>query len=193
MTPIIRVTSLNRHIQGFESVSKPCAQFAELCQHNTNLDAELSNILDIIVSGSDSRILERILCDLMLSGGLRVSEVLDLADLKVNVLGQVFIFGRKGSDSKLVTPIYFKNYWLKKIPVCSNPFKHISRFSFYKWLKSQGVGIHHGNKINNSVTHAMRHLHVYLMELMELEPKQMSEIIGHKSNRSLKYYLHGQN
>jgi len=190
---LLRITEINRILTGVKSVPKPSAQFAELCKPNNELQEGLNNILDLIVNGNESRLKERMLCDLMLSGGLRVSEVLDLAELKVNVLGQVFIFGRKGSESKLVTPIYYRNFWVKKVPKCTNPFQHISRFSFYKYLKSQNITIRHNNKQNASVTHAMRHLHVYLMELMNLEHDQMSEIIGHKSNRSLKYYLHGKN
>jgi site-specific recombinase XerC len=136
--------------------------------------------------------LERVAIDLMLSAGLRVSEILAQQSLRVNVLGQIFVFGSKGSDSKLVTPLYFKKFWLSRSGSHVSPFIHISRFSLYRYLRANDISLRHGAGKNMSVTHSMRHLHVYLLEIMSLSEIQMSEVIGHKSLRSLKFYLHGE-
>jgi len=172
--------------------SKLPAQSARLCCATSKMELQLRIVLDVITHGTESYFLERVLMDLMLSGGLRVSEVLDMAEFKINYLGQIFIFGSKGSSSKLVTPLFFRKFWYGRIGIYSNPFINISRFSFYKWLISQEISVNHGSNRNLSVTHAFRHLHVYLLELMSIPENDMSDVVGHKSKKSLKYYLNGE-
>lgn len=167
------------------------AQTITPCQLSHDLNIQLHAATSLIMHGLAGRLHERVAIDLMLSGGLRVSEVLEMNFCKVNALGQVFIRGLKGSSSKLVTPLYFRKFWLQRVGSSLSPFLHISRFLLYKYMRSNGIGIVHGGARNNSVTHAMRHLHVFLMEMLELESADMSVILGHKSLSSLKYYIHG--
>jgi len=193
MTRVKDILTAQGLLKGTNAVPKPLAQSITLCQPDNSLLRILDIVVYTITSPSASYKLERVLLDLMLSGGLRISEVLGPGVLKVNMLGQVFIQGSKGSDNKLVTPIHFKSFWVNSIGTVANPFMHISRFSFYKWLRKNEISIDLGKNGNNKVTHSLRHLHVYLMELMNLSEKEMSEILGHKNIKNIKYYLHGKN
>lgn len=185
-------TTLTNYQKSIKSVPKLSAQYDTLCQPNEQRELVLDVVLNEIVHGSDYRLMERIMLDLMLSGGLRVSEVLNDSYIQANVLGQVYIRGLKGSDSKLVTPIYFKDFWNDYSKNRCSPFLHISRFSFYKYCRSLGIIIKHVGKNNNSVTHAMRHLHVYMMELIQVPENELSHILGHKRISNLKYYRSGR-
>jgi len=172
-----------------KSIPNPTAQTVKLCQPEHDHMLLLNHLLSVIASKSTQYKMERILCDLMLSGGLRVSEALDPARLKVSFLGQVYIEGLKGSESKLVTPLFFKKFWQSRVGTLANPFMHISRFSFHKWLISESVYLVHGKNKKNSTTHAMRHLHVYLMQIMEMDQDQIRKVLGHKGVNAIKYYL----
>jgi len=172
-----------------KSMSSPTAQTAILCQPSSDLELLLVSVMHVVANGEDRRILERTLLDLMLSGGLRVSEVLDPQFLKVNRLGQVYIAGLKGSSPKLVTPLHFRKFWLNRQGNLLNPFMHISRFSFYKYLKSVSIMIAAKENGNAKVTHAMRHLHVHLMQILEIDNSDMSKIVGHKSLRNIAWYV----
>lgn len=187
-----KITDINRPQARIEAVSKLPAQYASLCQLTTKHESLLNVVVSAIMNEKGLRVNECMMLDLMLSGGLRVSELLQDNCIKVNRLGQVYIRGLKGSSDKLVTPIYYKSFWQKYKPSQTSPFMHISRFSFYKWCRSIGIVLKHKGKENNSVTHAMRHLHVYLMELMDIPEKDLSLILGHKSLRNLKYYSSGR-
>lgn len=178
--------------KGTNSRLSLAAQTATLCQPNDAYMLLLNHLLHVITSSTQQFKMERILCDLMLSGGLRISEALNPSNLKVSFLGQVFVNGSKGSESKLVTPLYFKSFWSNRAGTLANPFMHISRFSFHKWLVSNDIFIAHGKSQKNSTTHAMRHLHVYLMEIMEMDQDQIRKVLGHKGTTAIKYYLNGK-
>lgn len=173
-------------------VSNPTAQTITLCQPQEQLEKPLNALLYEITLDTLEFRAERILCDLLLSGGLRVSEVLGSGYLKVNRLGQIYIRGLKGSSDKLVTPIFFANEFKQGLLSQYNIFEHVSRFSFHKWLVKRAIFIEHGKGKKRSTTHTMRHLHVYLMELMSLDSSVIGEVLGHKGKKSIEYYLHGK-
>jgi len=175
-----------------KSIPSPTAQTVKLCQPDDPHMVLLNHLLSVIASKTKRYEMERVLCDLMLSGGLRVSEALQPNQFKVSFLGQVFIKGSKGSEDKLVTPLFFKDFWKKRSGTLLNPFVHISRFSFHKWLMSESIYIVHGNNKKNSTTHAMRHLHVYLMQIMEMDSEQIRKVLGHKGTNAIKFYLNGK-
>lgn len=77
--------------------------------------------------------------DLMLSGGLRLSELLLADAFFVNQLGQVRIEGRKGSADKLVAPLYHRDWWLARVGWVANPFNFVSRWSWYRFFVRKGV------------------------------------------------------
>lgn len=168
------------------------AQSIKLCQDRNDMLTTLNNVCFCIINDKDQRYLERVALDLMLSAGLRVSECVGSEKLKVNALGQVYITGSKGSDPKLVTPLYFRNFWLKRVGIHTSPFLHISRFIMYKYMKRNEVIIPSTGDKNSKVTHSLRNLHVYLMQLIEIPSEEMSSILGHKSFSNIKYYLHGK-
>lgn len=185
------ITAL-KEINGIKSIPSPTAQTITLCQLRESLERPLNNLMYEITLNTMEYRAERMLCDLLLSGGLRVSEVLGSGFLKVNRLGQIYIRGLKGSGDKLVTPIFFANDFKQGLLTGVSIFEHISRFSFHKWLVKREIYINHSPGAKRSTTHTMRHLHVYLMELMALETTSISQILGHKSIKSIDYYLHGK-
>lgn len=171
-----------------KAVSNPPAQYATLL-HVPNDELISKAMLQWIAQQGYGKFGHYALgCDILLSGGLRISELISEPFVFVNSVGQIVFKGRKGSNDKLVTPLYSKAFWLGLRGWVANPCHIVSRFSWYRFLKSQGVIIHEKGKTNASVTHAARKLKAHELYLAELDEKTIQEVIGHKSQRSTSYY-----
>lgn len=176
------------YIQRANSVPTPPAQSATLLQVYNNEKVAYDTLVWIARQGWSRFGHYAIGCDLLLSGGLRISELISEKWLFVNAVGQVVIKGKKGSNDKLVTPLYCAEYWRGLRGWCLNPCNIVSRFSWYRFLKAQGVVLREKGKVNASVTHAARKLKAHEMFVNELEQGTIKEVIGHKSERSTTYY-----
>lgn len=171
------------------SVSKPLAQSVTLLQPTEHEIRTYNTLIDIAKNGLTRFGHYAIGVDLMLSGGLRVSELIDPKMLFVNKAGQIYIQGKKGSANKLVSSLYQREYWAKFSGWVSNPCAVVSRFSWYRFLKAQGVYLEEKGKINMSVTHVARKLKAF--ELFEggFNIEQVAEVVGHKNANSTTYYI----
>ena len=127
--------------------------------------------------------------DLMLSGGLRLSELLLADTFFVNELGQVRIEGRKGSADKLVAPLYHRDWWLARVGWVANPFNFVSRWSWYRFFRAQGVYFHEDGKMYCSVTHAPRKLQAHNLANAGIELASIADVMGHRSQKSTEFYM----
>lgn len=174
--------------QGTNSVPTPPAQYATLL-HDNSVEENCRRILEWIVGQGTARFgIYAVGIDLLMSGGLRLSEILYPNAFYVNGLGQVLIKGRKGSADKLVTPLRFREWWQKKAGWCSNPFSISSRWAWYRFFKSQGVVMHEAGKVNDSVTHTARKLQAHSLFNAGIELESVRDVMGHRSERSTLYY-----
>lgn len=171
-----------------KAVSSPPAQSATLLQVSNDEKVVYDMLVWIARQGVGKFGHYAIGCDLLLSGGLRISELISERWLFVNSVGQVVIKGKKGSNDKLVTPLYCAEYWRRLRGWVLNPCNVVSRFSWYRFLKANGVVLREKGKVNASVTHAARKLKAHEMYVNELEQSTIKEVIGHKSERSTTYY-----
>lgn len=176
------------YFQRTKAVSSPPAQSATLLQVGNGEQVAYDTLVWIAKQGYSRFGHYALGCDLLLSGGLRISELIGERWLFVNAIGQVVIKGKKGSNDKLVTPLYCAEYWRGLRGWCLNPCNIVSRFSWYRFLKAQGVVIHEKGKAHASVTHAARKLKAHEMFVNELEQGTIQEVIGHKSEKSTTYY-----
>lgn len=171
-----------------KAVSKPFAQSDTLLQVDRAEEATYNTLQFIAQAGINTFGIYSIGTDLMLSGGLRLSELLYPSMLFVNALGQVKINGTKGSAAKLVAPIYQRSYWLAHTGWIANPFSVVSRWSWYRFFKAQGVVMQEAGRGNNVVTHAARKLQAHSLFVAGVDIEQVSEIMGHKAVTSTAYY-----
>lgn len=125
---------------------------------------------------------------IMLYGGLRVSEALQIRPGDINPFGQIFIKASKGSDNRLVSCAPLTTWLLKCRANSFVPFVHCDRFSAYRHLKNIGVGRQKKGRVNVSVTHALRDEYVKLLRAQGLDNSDISLITGHKKSENLEYY-----
>lgn len=170
-------------------VSNPPAQFVNMLQ-NSNEEIMVLDILKGIASAGMAKFGHYALgVDLMLSGGLRISEVIGQNMVLVNTFGQVLIKGRKGSRDKLVTPVYCADYWRNLRGWVFNPCSVVSRFSWYRFLKAQGVVLQEKGHKHQSVTHTARKLQAHCLYGAGVGVGSIQDVIGHRSARSTVFYL----
>lgn len=175
--------------RGTNSVPNPPAQNATLLQLS-NEERMAYEVLQWIARQGVNRFgMYSVGVDLMLSGGLRLSELLWATAFFVNELGQVRIQGTKGSSDKLVAPLYHRDYWLARCGWVANPFNFVSRWSWYRFLRSQGVGFHEDGKVYCTITHAARKLQAHTLANAGVELESIADVMGHRSTRSTEYYM----
>ena len=177
-----------RGLQGTKSVSTPSAQSAILLQMGSVEIAALKTLQKIASDGLTRWGHYALGVDLMLSGGLRVSELVSCNMVLVNANGQVLFKGRKGSADRLVTPLYQREYWLRLRGWVRNPCSVVSRFSWYRFLKAQGIVLHENGHVHSSVTHAPRKLYAHQLFVAGVDGQSVADVVGHRSARSTEYY-----
>lgn len=173
---------------GTKSASNPSAQSARLLQNDSVEAAALKTLQRIASEGLSKWGHYALGVDLMLSGGLRVSELVSANVVLVNANGQVLFKGRKGSADRLVTPLYQRAYWLRLRGWVHNPCSVVSRFSWYRFLKAQGIVLHEVGHVHNSVTHAPRKLYAHQLFAAGVGSQSVADVVGHRSSRSTEYY-----
>lgn len=171
-----------------KSVSTPTAQSATLLQNWQKESVLLKQLVWIAQQGYTRFGHYAVGVDLLLSGGLRISELIEPQYIFVTATNQIIIKGKKGSSDKIVSPIYCAEYWKSYHGWVLNPCNIVSRFSWYRFLKSQGVVLHENGKVNASVTHAARKLRAHELFVNEIEQETIKDVIGHRNNRSTNYY-----
>lgn len=173
---------------GTKSVSTLPAQNVKLLQTRTCEETISDTLRHIAQKGIDSYGVYALGIDLMLSGGLRLSEVITTKMLFVNQLGQVLVKGTKGSADKLVTPLYCANYWRKYNGWLNNPCAMWSRWSWYRFFKKEGIMFHEHGKKNDTVTHAPRKLQAHTLFNAGVEIESIADVMGHRSINSTDFY-----
>lgn len=177
-----------RGLQNTKSVTTPLAQTAIVLQMGSVEIAALKTLQSIASDGLSRWGHYALGVDLMLSGGLRVSELVSCNMVLVNANGQVLFKGRKGSADRLVTPLYNRDYWLRLRGWVHNPCSVVSRFSWYRFLKARGIVIHELGHVHCSVTHAARKLYAHQLFNAGVDGRSVADVVGHRSVRSTEYY-----
>lgn len=170
------------------SVSTPPAQFGTLLQSSEEDNLNRTILQEIAMGGMNKYGVYSVGVDLMLSGGLRLSELLAPNAFFVTPLGQVAVRGRKRSADKLVSPIYQRGFWLQSVGWRANPFNIVSRWSWYRFFKAQGVCMSEKGRKNNIVCHSARKLQAHNLFNGGVELSGIRDIMGHRSESSTLYY-----
>lgn len=171
-----------------KAVSTPPAQFDTLLQSSEQDESNYNILRDIAQAGTAKYGVYSVGVDLMLSGGLRLSELLYPSAFFVNSFGQVVVHGRKGSADKLVTPLYQTQFWLGLRGWVANPFAFSSRWAWYRFFKHNGVSMSEQGRKNKIVTHSARKLQAHQLFNGGVELAGIRDIMGHRSESSTLYY-----
>lgn len=168
---------------------KLSAQSPELCSLNKNFTSDLMRTYTQYYVREDLIPIEKAVIELLMLNGLRISEVLSIKPSDVLPNGYIRINGKKGSNDRLITSNYFRTHWQTSFISLLPLHLYYSRFYFYRLFKKIGIYGRYGSNKYNSVTHYFRHEIVLSMQKSGVDDQLISEFLGHKSSKSLLYYV----
>ncbi len=142
----------------------------------------------MFISNPNNFIIDRVAVHLLLSFGLRISEVLSINPAHIKKDGSIYISGKKGSQPRLINPGKFAEW------VANNPVYFCSMLGMrnrqYYWRLFNRLGISillPGNK-HRSVTHLFRYNFINEVQNISGEIEATGVIVGHKNKSNTKRY-----
>lgn len=171
------------------SVKSSTAQNAILCSALNALNPVVRKGLYLTSVYSSWPIPLRVFLEMQMKFGLRVSELLQLKNVDILSMDKIRIRVSKRGKDRLID--YRDSYGY--IEQCKRigmiPFADYDRFFIYRLYKKEGLMLFHEKDKKYSVTHAFRHLLVQEMTRQIEDTSLVSDLIGHKSKKSIKSYM----
>jgi len=170
------------------SVLNPSAPNAILCAVRDGLDPVVSKALALTAKASPWPVPMRVIIDIQVRHGLRISEVLRIKHSDILTLGRLKITASKNGQDRIIN--YEDSFDYLRFCKANGvtPFKDYDRFFLYRAYRKEGIMLFHDFDKKYSVTHALRHLVVQQLT-KEIEDKSLiSSIMGHKSTKTLSWY-----
>lgn len=174
---------------GTKSVKKPSAHNAILCELQETFTPVVQKALFLSSELSPWPLSLRVLIDLQLHFGLRVSEVLKINYPDLMPLGRIRIKASKRGVSRIIN--YTDRYGYLEFcrKTGTSPFADYNRFFIYREYRKNGIMLFHEKDKKYSVTHAFRHLLVTMLRKDIADKSLISDVLGHKSKKSIESYI----
>lgn len=164
------------------------AQSTTLSQLPAPLFAEKIKIASEFVANEKNYIIDRIVIQLLLANGIRISEVLNIKSSDIAHDGSILIHSKKGSDVRYISGSIFSK-WLADNPVYfASNLKFNNRFYYYRLFKRIGLQQVMSGNTNASVTHLFRYAFIANLQKMTKNIEDTGTIVGHKNKANTKRY-----
>lgn len=170
------------------SVIKPLAPNANLCSQGSSLNDDLKTLYTLLNKIKIEEPVIYYICEIMLAGSCRISEVLDIRYNDFKSTNQLLIRGKKGSSNRIISVSESRQYLRTCKEVQKDPFNDYNRFYVYRRLKYYGIGGQFEGKNKMAITHYFRQLSLRILENEEVTKEDRMRQSGHKSKNSLTYY-----
>lgn len=164
------------------------AQTSKLLYNSSANVNQFTSVVTKLFTDVNTQLFFKAVVELQFLYGLRISEVLNIERSDVSKSGYIKIKGLKNSNSRIVRPVRFLDFW-------QNSGSHLlplrntySRFFFYRKYKDLGLSMRYPGRSNNSVTHCFRHEVVQELQRSFDETSTTQKFIGHKNIKNTKRY-----
>jgi site-specific recombinase XerD len=174
------------------SVINPTAQTTKLCTENKEVSPVINSLFNICSYDSETPILLKAIIELMINGGLRISEVLKISGKNIDSLGNIHIKASKGSQNRVVCVSLYKNFWLCKKKDMQQIGSIYSRFYFYREFKKLNINFNLSFGQKTAITHYFRKLSANEIYKHESDIKEVQSFLGHNNVNSSKYYINNE-
>lgn len=169
-------------------VVTPSAQSTKLFQTRPFDLTALSTLVTSILRSQTLPVFQLAVIELLFLYGLRISEALNIDVSCVSANGAIKVKGKKGSETRIVQPVLFREFWLISGRHLLPLINVYSRHYFYKQFKRLGLYVVHAGNVNNSVTHSFRHMILSDLYSSFNDTSSSQKFIGHKSQKSTQHY-----
>ena len=171
------------------AVPSPSAQSPELCVTRTAASIAIMAKAALFVVNQEVDIRVRMLTELMMVHGLRVSEVLRITNADVSTQGRIKIHASKGSQSRIVHSPRFSDIWVGFKTRNMELPPYLNRWYMYRIFTKYGLKSFYTQGTLNSVTHVFRKLLANDAFSIENDKNDVSTALGHKNPKSANYYV----
>lgn len=170
------------------TVANPIAPITKLCDNRNIETPDISRISCSI--NALKKISNKLyyLAIILLAGGLRISEALNIKHSDISPLGFVKISGLKGSNEKIIQAGIATEFFIKCKSIPINPFQEYNRFFVYREFKKIGLSLHINKNTKASVTHIFRHLAAQESKKIGANQETIKRQLGHKQIKSTGFY-----
>ena len=175
--------------RGTKSVLAPPAQSDSLLQLESGDYSQIVFFRTRIYELTMYPLSFRVLLSVLLDTGGRISEVLRLRSVNVNLNFRVSLKASKGSADRVMSVRPYPNLTAEQFKACFDEFGDYSRFYVYRVMKAHGLYLLNSEGGNNAVTHAPRHLLAREIKQLSGSVEIAGKALGHKGSKSIKYYL----
>jgi len=160
-----------------------------LCELGTAPTESLLNKYNNLLSSKMLSQFDSLAIDLLLSGGIRISELLQIRYSDITAVGQVRIHALKGSSDRLISSMYHAGMLIRYRHLNGYLFEGFSRWYFHRLFIK--LGFYQSNNGSNKrvTTHIFRHHLVSDIQNQFNEIELTQATIGHKRQSSTNWYL----
>jgi site-specific recombinase XerD len=174
----VGVSSLKQNIK---TASTTSAQITTVCDTQKRLETEISSLLEKLGQAfKHSQILGHIL-DIQISGGCRISEVLQIKAKDITPTGSILIQSAKKGNQRIITTSKSSEFLLTCRKLNITPFFDRDRFWVYREYKKLGILFISKTSSKMSVTHAPRHIYTASNRITTKDEATLSNALGQKT------------
>lgn len=120
--------------------------------------------------------------------GCRITEILNIKASDITLNGEVYIRALKRGQNRVIFSSEARDYLIKSKVNNLDPFRDCNRFTARRVLQGIGIGRRKKGRQVTSVTHIFRDEYIKRMRSIEMNERDRSNTIGHKSIKSTESY-----
>jgi site-specific recombinase XerD len=160
-----------------------------MCALGTAPTEALLNKYNNLLSSKSLSLFDSLAIDLLLSGGIRISELLQIRYNDITALGQVRIHALKGSSDRLISSMYHAEMLIKYRHLNGFLFEGYSRWYFHRLFVKLGFYQLNNGSNKRVTTHIFRHHLVTDLQNQFNQIELTQSTIGHKRQSSTEWYI----
>jgi len=168
---------------------KPSAPYSILVQPGSKSGTALDVAVANFMARSKEPPLIKAVVSLQHQEGLRISEVISIKPSDVKSGLRIVIQGKKRSENRIITPIYYRDFWERYAQQFTIIGDIYSRHYFKRLYVKYGLYLDMGKGKPRAVTHSMRHNYIDSLAKQSVETSDIKKHIGHKSSKSTESYI----
>ncbi len=172
-----------------KSIATPLAQSTTLLHVHSGSFASQIDIASGYIANKKNNIIDRVVIQLLMSNGLRISEVLHISGSDITPDGSILIRSKKGSELRYVSAMQFSSWLGNNRLFFASQVAYRNRWYYYRLFKRIGLDMRISGNSNNAVTHLFRYAFIERVNQLSGSSESTAKIVGHKNPANTKRYL----
>lgn len=140
------------------------------------------------ISNSNNYIIDRLVVQILVAYGLRISEVLSIKSTDISKDGTIIIRPFKGSQPRFISALQFSEWLSDNRLFFESQIRYRNRWYYYRLFKRLGIYKKMTGNVNYSTTHVFRYAFIAKIKALSADLETSACIIGHKNKKNTEIY-----